>query len=83
VREGDDEARHEPESMSEISHAVLSRDEALQAIASDGQSRNDANDVLLIGRPGRIGRGSDEERRCDHLEVDEKARRLMVGSNGE
>jgi hypothetical protein len=54
VRPGDDEARHKPESVREISSPVLSIDEGLLVLVSDGESRKDANDnfwsAALIGQ---------------------------------
>jgi hypothetical protein len=44
VRLRDDEARLEPESVTEINYPVLSRDEGLRVMVLDGESRNDAND---------------------------------------
>jgi hypothetical protein len=81
ARSGDDEARDEAESITEVSRPVLSREEGLWVIVSDGESRNEAKGDLLIGDRDWAGRGSDEETGSDHLEVIEKAGRpIYVGS---
>jgi hypothetical protein len=44
LRSEEGEARHDPESVTEVSYTVLSRGEELRVLVSDGESRNDAND---------------------------------------
>jgi hypothetical protein len=44
VRSGDDEARHDPESVTEVSYPRLSRGEGLRVMVSDVKGRDDTND---------------------------------------
>jgi hypothetical protein len=80
---GDDKARHDLESVTEISYPVLNRGEGLRVIASDGENRNDPNDHLLIGDCDRPVLRLDEERSIDRLEVPEKAGRSISEINGD